>query len=60
MRAETVIGFLALNDSEGLLVDIRNVSNWGVQFNANQEPILAFGIVPIAVKDSRCWQADVQ
>jgi hypothetical protein len=26
--------------------DIRNVSNWGGQFNANQEPILAFGIVP--------------
>jgi hypothetical protein len=32
--------------SNGLLVDIRNVSNRGVRFNANPEPILAFGIVP--------------
>jgi hypothetical protein len=38
-----------LDVADGLLVDIRNVSNRAAQFNANPEPNLAFGIVPMAV-----------
>ena len=47
--AYPVIGDLASNDSDGLLVDIRNVSNRGVRFNPSLEPILSFDIVPKAV-----------
>jgi hypothetical protein len=36
-------------DGGGLLVEIRNVSNRAAQFNADPEPKLAFGIVPMAV-----------
>jgi hypothetical protein len=39
--------------ADGLLVDIRNVGNGVARFNANLEPILAFGIVPIA--GARAW-----
>ncbi len=38
---------LAADVRNGLIVDIRNVSNRVAQFNANLEPILASGIVPI-------------